>query len=175
MTTFPISSSITVQYQFKIHWSFQNVSDATLKKLHTLASGCLEDLSDATHRKIKNKKLNLRDFPSHHCRLVIQEQGWLPFAVCAGSHQRNTEPVSLWHQLKHYNVIIKMTNRITHDVKGNRRRWGWTQIGSTSVNWSVDLSVCRLLVVGVICRLLGNRSKQFPNCATYSNCLWASC
>lgn len=53
-------------------------------------------------------------------------QGWLPFALQSVPVPVSVLPLPLtpllWHQLKHYNVIIKMTNRITHD--GNRNsRW----------------------------------------------------
>lgn len=55
-------------------------------------------------------------------------QGWLPFAL-----QSVPVPVSvlplLWHQLKHYNVIIKMTNRITHDGNRNSR---WMDVNCTA-------------------------------------------
>lgn len=74
--------------------------------------------------------------------------------------------VLLWHQLKHYNVIIKMTNRITHDGKRNSR-WMWAESNCTVAIRAAEgwyrLPICR-----------GDRLKQFANCATYSNCLCAT-
>lgn len=73
--------------------------------------------------------------------------------------------VLLWHQLKHYNVIIKMTNRITHDGKRNSR-WMWAESNCTVATRAVCLPGPEGLV--------SDRLKQFANCATYSNCLCAT-
>jgi len=119
---------IAGEFQFKIHWNFERFWPADTPNMEHKKLPRVVYRICQTHR---DREKNGKNKESRRRVIVItltksrntkERQGWLPFTVGSRTHMPYSPSFVASHQLKHYNVIIKMTNRITHDGKGSSRR-----------------------------------------------------
>lgn len=131
---------IAGEFQFKIHWNFErswpadtpNVEHKKLPRVVYRICQTHRETGGGKYKIIKKKRGGISPARhSHHPDKIPEHNratGLIAF-YSLQSHPHAHQPFQQYrpsfvasHQLKHYNVIIKMTNRITHDGKGSSRR-----------------------------------------------------